>query len=65
MKNRADESMEMVHDDIGRDKDIDRDSDVNKESETDTDGCRWVMQRLRGLGSDPRGSKRFHVIKVQ
>jgi hypothetical protein len=25
---------------------------------------RWVMQRLRGLGSDPRGRKRLHVIKV-
>ena len=29
-----------------------------------TDGCRWVMQRLKGLGSDPRGRKRLHVIRV-
>jgi hypothetical protein len=28
------------------------------------DGCRWVMQRLKGLGSDPRGRKRLHVIRV-
>lgn len=28
------------------------------------DGCRWVMQRLKGLGSDPRGHKRLHVIRV-
>ena len=40
-------------------------SSVVRASEEDTDGCRWVMQRLRGLGSDPRGSKRFHVIKVR
>ena len=29
------------------------------------DGCRWVMQRLKGLGSDPRGRKRLHVIRVR
>ena len=30
-----------------------------------TDGSRWVMQRLRGLGSDPRGRKRLHVLRVR
>ena len=29
-----------------------------------TDGSHWVMQRLRGLGSDPRGRKRLHVLRV-
>ena len=29
------------------------------------DGSRWVMQRLRGLGSDPRGRKRLHVLRVR
>ena len=28
------------------------------------DGSHWVMQRLRGLGSDPRGRRRLHVIRV-
>ena len=35
-----------------------------KVEEETVDGCRWVMQRLKGLGSDPRGRKRLHVIRV-
>jgi hypothetical protein len=27
-------------------------------------GAHWVMQRLRGIGADSRGSRRLHVIKV-
>jgi hypothetical protein len=37
---------------------------VEGEEGDSTDGCRWVMQRLKGLGSDPRGRKRLHVIRV-
>jgi hypothetical protein len=38
--------------------------DIEGEEADGTDGCRWVMQRLKGLGSDPRGRKRLHVIRV-
>ena len=63
------EDMQVVETTEDKDKGEHQDENMHEEnsatkSTEETDGCRWVMQRLRGLGSDPRGSKRFHVIKV-
>ena len=29
------------------------------------DGSNWIMQRLRGIGTDSRGLRRYHVLKVR
>ena len=55
---------------LGNEQALEGEVEVEKEVEGKVedeavDGCRWVMQRLKGLGSDPRGRKRLHVIRVR
>ena len=42
----------------------DRDIDGNDDELSSSGGAHWVMHRLRGIGSDSRGNRRLHVIKV-
>jgi hypothetical protein len=39
-------------------------ADTEGPSSASADGCYWMMQRLRGMGADPRGRKRLHVLRV-
>jgi hypothetical protein len=44
--------------------DRDIDGDVDDHEVSSSGGAHWVMHRLRGIGSDSRGNRRLHVIKV-
>lgn len=38
--------------------------DIGCEKETAASGANWMMQRLRGIGADPRGRRRLYVIQA-
>jgi len=38
--------------------------DIDGDEVSSSGGAHWVMHRLRGIGSDSRGNRRLHVIKV-
>ena len=41
------------------------DDDEVDEGADGKDGSNWIMQRLRGIGTDSRGLRRYHVLKVR
>jgi hypothetical protein len=50
-------------DENGKGNDEDDDSDVGPMTNIQ-DGVNWIMQRLRGIGTDSRGRRRIQIIKV-
>lgn len=59
------DNQEEVGDDEGESDQEGGDEAEEEDIRDEKDGANWVMQRLRGIGTDSRGRRRLHVLQVR